>query len=154
MNDVFKSVFFSTRKGYILADENYDVWLGNSRGNRYSCNHTKYHPFGSSKERRQFWSFSWHEMGYYDLPAVIDYVLFKTDKTDLQYIGHSQGTTAFFVMTSERTEYNQKIEMMHAIAPVAFLKHVISPPIRIIAPFVSVVGVRIRIKGFYLEHNI
>lgn len=82
-------------------------------------------------------------MGVYDLPAMIDYVLNKTEQTNLQYIAHSQGSTAFFVMTSEKPEYNQKIEMMHALAPVAFLSHVISPPIRIIAPFVSLLDVRI-----------
>ncbi|XP_031617080.1 lipase 3-like [Contarinia nasturtii] len=126
--------------GYLLADENMDVWLANSRGNTYSCNHTTYNPFGSSKDRKKFWDFSWDEMGRYDLPATIDYVLAETGQMKLQFVGHSQGTTAFFVMCSERPEYNQKIEMMHALAPIAFLSHVISPPIRVIAPFVSIIS--------------
>lgn len=72
---------------------------------------------------------------------MIDYVLTKTEQTKLQFIAHSQGSTSFFVMCAERPEYNHKIEMMHALAPVAFLSHVISPPIRVIAPFVSVLEV-------------
>jgi lysosomal acid lipase/cholesteryl ester hydrolase len=36
--------------GYILANEGFDVWLGNIRGNRYSRKHVKYTP-----EDREFW---------------------------------------------------------------------------------------------------
>lgn len=49
--------------GYKLSDEGYDVWLGNARGNFYSCNHTNLKPFGSHADRKRFWSFSWHEIG-------------------------------------------------------------------------------------------
>lgn len=122
--------------GYRLANENYDVWLANSRGTAYGMNHTTLNPFGSSKDRKMFWSFSFHEMGMFDLPATIDYILVHTKVPKLQYIAHSQGTTSFFVMASQRTEYNQKIEMMHALAPIAHMSHVISPPIRALAPFV------------------
>lgn len=115
--------------------------MGNNRGNRYSLNHTTYDPFGSHKDRRHYWSFSWHEIGTIDVPTMIDYVLATTEQTQLQYIGHSQGTTAAFVMTSERPEYNDKIQMMHALAPIAYLSHVISPPIRVITPFLSITEV-------------
>lgn len=118
-----------------------DVWLGNARGNAYSTDHTTYKPFGSRKHRRKFWSFSWHEIGYYDVPASIDYVLQKTNQTKLQYVAHSQGASAFFVMLSERPEYNDKIEMMHAMAPAVFMSHAKSPVIRAIVPFLSVLQV-------------
>lgn len=72
---------------------------------------------------------------------MIDYILVVTGEKKLQYIGHSQGTTAFFVMSSERPEYNSKIQLMHALAPVAFMANVISPPVRLISPFVSVLKV-------------
>lgn len=120
---------------------NYDIWMGNDRGNRYSLNHTTYDPFGSHSDRRHYWSFSWHEIGTIDLPTMIDYVLATTGQLQLQYIAHSQGTTAAFVMTSERPEYNDKIQMMHALAPIAYLSHVISPPIRVIVPFISIAEV-------------
>lgn len=62
-------------------------------------------------------------MGYYDLPACIDYILGQTKYKKLHYVGHSQGTAIFFVLTSMRPEYNDKIAHMSALAPVAYLDH-------------------------------
>lgn len=70
---------------YILADLGFDVWLGNARGNRYSRGH-----HSMSVESEEFWDFSWHEIGFYDIPAMINYVLDTTKKDKLDYIGHSQ----------------------------------------------------------------
>jgi pimeloyl-ACP methyl ester carboxylesterase len=67
--------------------------------------------------------YSWHEMGVYDLPATIDYILHYTDQTDLYYVGHSMGTTMFYVLMSLKPEYNTKIRHMIALAPVAFLRN-------------------------------
>ncbi|GLG98544.1 Lipase [Gryllus bimaculatus] len=101
--------------GYILADAGYDVWLGNARGNKWSRRHVSLDP-----EKAAFWDFSWHEMGIYDLPAVIDYILATTGTKQLHYVGHSMGTTMFYVMGSERPEYNAKIRGAFTMAPVAF----------------------------------
>jgi hypothetical protein len=38
--------------GYVLADEGYDVWLGNARGNTYSMWHTKF-----TTQEKKFWDF-------------------------------------------------------------------------------------------------
>ncbi|KAF6208088.1 hypothetical protein GE061_016538 [Apolygus lucorum] len=103
---------------YRLVDEGCDVWLGNTRGNIYSRSHVTLNP-----EDAKFWDFSWHEMGYYDLPSMIDYVLAKTQQNRLTYVGHSQGTCVFFVMGSTRPEYNEKISSMFALGPVASLEH-------------------------------
>jgi lysosomal acid lipase/cholesteryl ester hydrolase len=70
---------------------------------------------------------SWHEMGVYDLPAEIDYILTNTSQKDLRYIGHSMGTTMFYVLMSKKPEYNAKIRHMVALAPVAFLRNTKSP---------------------------
>uniref|UniRef100_A0A1B6M7U3 Lipase n=1 Tax=Graphocephala atropunctata TaxID=36148 RepID=A0A1B6M7U3_9HEMI len=103
--------------GYSLADAGFDVWLGNSRGNTYSRRHVKYDP---DKDEQYFWDFSWHEMGYYDLPASIDYILNVTGHSQLFYIGHSMGTTMYFVLGATRPEYMDKVQAMVAMAPVAF----------------------------------
>ncbi|XP_025261798.1 lipase 3 isoform X2 [Camponotus floridanus] len=100
---------------YILADAGYDVWLGNNRGNIYSRNHISLSPTD-----RAFWNFSYHELGIYDLPAMIDYVLEMTGYEKIFYVGHSEGTTQFWVTASEKPEYNSKITLMIALAPAAF----------------------------------
>lgn len=100
----------------LLADSGYDVWLGNSRGNYYSRKHRSLDPSDP-----EFWNFSFHESGYYDLPALIDYILKVTNQDRLYYIGHSMGTTSFFVMASTRPEYNDKVRLFAAMAPAVSL---------------------------------
>uniref|UniRef100_A0A182R885 Lipase n=1 Tax=Anopheles funestus TaxID=62324 RepID=A0A182R885_ANOFN len=119
---------------YMLVDAGYDVWLGNARGNTNSRRHIFHDP---DARKTKFWDFSWHEIGYFDLPAMIDYTLAYTGRTTLHYVGHSLGTTSFFVMASTRPDYNKKIRSMHALAPVAFMSNLRSPFVRAFAPFVN-----------------
>ncbi|XP_053675174.1 uncharacterized protein LOC128725421 [Anopheles nili] len=110
---------------YLLADQGHDVWFADMRGNRYSQRHTRL-----STDSPEYWDFTWHEMGYYDLPAVIDYILRRSGTQQLHYIGHSQGTTVFFVMAASRPEYNDKIAHMYALSPAVNVRRVRSPAVR------------------------
>nr|XP_022911984.1 lipase 3-like [Onthophagus taurus] len=118
--------------GFLLADLGYDVWMGNARGTTYSRNHISLDP---DKYKSDFWDFSWNEIGEYDLPAMIDYVLSYTKQEKLFYIGHSQGTTSFYVMCSEKPAYNNKIRVMISLAPVAYMDHMENPLFRFVAAF-------------------
>ena len=51
--------------------------------------HTHYDP----EKDPEYWDFSFEEMGRYDIPTEIEYVLDQTKAKKLSYIGHSQGTT-------------------------------------------------------------
>ncbi|XP_043602568.1 lipase 3-like [Bombus pyrosoma] len=115
--------------GFILSDWGYDVWLGNVRGNRYSRNHLDW-----TVSESDFWMFSWHEIGVYDLPAMIDHILAQTKKEKIFIISHSQGSTSFFVMASERPEYQEKIIASFALGPAVFMSRTNSPLFRFLAP--------------------
>lgn len=54
---------------FTLADAGYDVWLGNYRGNKYSCKHQWLRP-----SQQEYWDFSLDEIAQEDLPACINYI--------------------------------------------------------------------------------
>ncbi|XP_018572755.1 lipase 3 [Anoplophora glabripennis] len=118
--------------GFLLADQGYDVWLGNARGNTYSKAH-----ISIPKENSKFWNFSWHEMGMHDLPATLYHISNITEKPrEIIYIGHSMGTTMFFVLSSLNHEVSKNVKLMIALAPVGYMTHIKSP-IKYLAPFSS-----------------
>ncbi|CAH0547937.1 unnamed protein product [Brassicogethes aeneus] len=101
------------------AEAGYDVWLPNCRGTTHSRKHKTLDPDGNPS----FWDFSWHEIGKYDLPAIVDKVMEKSGFQQVTYIGHSQGGTVVFVMASERPEYKKKLSKVIAMAPAVYLNH-------------------------------
>ncbi|KAE8736950.1 lipase 3-like [Frankliniella occidentalis] len=99
---------------YMLADEGFDVWLQNVRGNTYSLNHTTL----STKEAA-FWDFSYDEHGTQDLPALIQYAMQETGQQEVQYVGFSMGTTSMFIMGAERPDVAKHVKLYTGFAPVA-----------------------------------
>ena len=105
--------------GLILANKGYDVWLGNSRGNKYSRINNKVTPAQAT-----FWDFSFQEMGQYDVKANIEYITRITGQEKLTYVGHSQGTSQMFAALSrpETTSFvNSKVNKFIALAPIVYL---------------------------------
>ncbi|CAH0553693.1 unnamed protein product [Brassicogethes aeneus] len=103
----------NTSLPYYLADNGYDVWMMNARGNYFSRNHTHLNP----DTDKRFWNFRIDEIACIDLPTNIDYILNITEEKALFYIGHSQGTTTFFMLTSAMPEYNKKIKLSVSMGP-------------------------------------
>ncbi|XP_064468690.1 lipase 3-like [Ornithodoros turicata] len=114
--------------GFYLADRCYDVWIGNYRG---STLYGKRHVNETFQKSPEFWDFTFHEQGIYDLTAEIDYVLQQTCCEKLLFIGLSLGPATFMVMLSERPKYNDKVRARSRIEVETILKSLFietSPP--------------------------
>ncbi|XP_023948442.1 lipase 1-like [Bicyclus anynana] len=112
-----------------LSRAGYDVWVGNTRGNRYSRRHVYLNP----DDDVEFWDFSFHEQGFYDLPATIDFILDQTGAAALSAVGHSQGNTIFLVLGATKPEYNEKIKVIIALSPICFLNNLKNAPSLIVS---------------------
>ncbi|KAK4020799.1 hypothetical protein OUZ56_002745 [Daphnia magna] len=115
---------------FLLAELSYDVWLGNFRGNRYSRKHTTLTP-----DEAEFWKFSWDEIGNYDIPSMMNYILTETGQSKLSYIGHSLGCGVFFIAMLKHPELNARIEIMVALAPLSSFAYITTDFFRVWAPF-------------------
>ena len=67
-----------------LADQGYDVWMGNNRGTEYSMGHKSL-----KVEDKAYWEWSWAQMGLYDTPANITKVKQETGVDKIYYLGYS-----------------------------------------------------------------
>lgn len=82
-------------------------------------------------------------MGVLDLPIVLSFIGDKTHQTgNITYIGHSMGTTMFFVYASTQPNVTNMVKKMIGLAPVAFTAAVRSP-IRYLAPWAHDIEVRV-----------
>lgn len=105
---------------YMLADNGFDVWAANMRGNHYSRNHTKLH---WKRNMKEYYDFTFHEIGYYDIPAAIDYILNITNFKKLVFYGNSLGGQVFLAFGATRPEYVDKIQLAVLVSPTGYMKN-------------------------------
>ena len=103
--------------GVYFLERGYQVWLGSSRGTKYSCTHESL-----ENTSPQFWNYSWQEMADHDVPDFVDLVLRVTGRRSLTLAGHSQGTTQSFAALSQNSELQSKVDEFIAFAPVLFME--------------------------------
>ncbi|GKT96172.1 AB-hydrolase associated lipase region family protein [Colletotrichum tofieldiae] len=97
---------------FVLAEQGYDVWLGNNRGNKYSKKSVHHSPKSPG-----FWNFSIDEFAFHDIPDTIAYILETTEQESLSYIGFSQGTAQAFATLAIHPKLNQQVNVFIALAP-------------------------------------
>lgn len=134
---------FQLFPGYLLADNCYDVWLGNSRGNCFSRGHRYLDP-----SKPKFWDFSYHEMGIFDLKATVDYIVNITKQEEVLYIGYSQGSTVGLVNAVNYPD--NRVKAYFLLAPIAYFTY--NPSIlRALAPAEPVLTVSKRTFTYYIS---
>ena len=113
-----------------LVNAGYDVWLGNQRGTKHSPGHKTL-----TQKDKEYWEFSFTEMGTYDAPAQVDYVRSKTGAAKVTYIGHSQGTTQlFWGLSDQDKKWSERINAFIALAPVTRLTNTKSELFKWVSP--------------------
>ncbi|XP_019881620.1 gastric triacylglycerol lipase [Aethina tumida] len=115
---------------FYLADLGYDVWMFNHRGNSISRKHEK---LDYTKDRKEFFNYTLHEIATYDLTATIDYVLERTGFKKLNYVGYSQGGTIMYIMNSMKQEYNEKISIAIMVATTSIMRNVYNLWIKVLS---------------------
>ncbi|CAN8236451.1 unnamed protein product [Cochlearia groenlandica] len=100
----------------ILADQGFDVWMGNTRGTRFSRRHKSLDP-----SQPAFWNWTWDELVSNDLPAMFDHIHSLTGQK-IHYIGHSLGTLIGFASFSEKGLVD-KLKSAAMLSPIAYLSH-------------------------------
>lgn len=114
--------------GYLLADAGYDVWAMNTREIAFRSHHLRL-----TQQEAEYWQWSFHEIGYYDIAAAIDLVLNASGAAKLPLLVYSQGFTASLVLFSTRPEYNDKVDILMGYGPVANISHAKFPFPEVIA---------------------
>lgn len=122
----------NTSIGFDLVNAGFDVWFGNYRGNRYGRKHMYLNP----DRHAHFWNYSYHDTGYYDVAATIDYIIENTGESRVKALAQSQGTTVFYVLLSTRPEYNEKLEVLVSLAPVSYVHHASGSAVPILVPLI------------------
>ncbi|XP_023947435.2 gastric triacylglycerol lipase-like [Bicyclus anynana] len=114
---------------YPIAGECHDLWLANDRGNYYSRAHVRLNPDKDSK----FWDYSFDEIGRYDVPATINYILKYTGEDKVNFIGFSQGATSLLISCSERPRYcDSKVNVFLGLAPAVKISNMKSTLLRVV----------------------
>eukprot|EP00743_Colponemidia_sp_Colp-15_P001619 GILK01001768.1.p1 GENE.GILK01001768.1~~GILK01001768.1.p1 ORF type:complete len:468 (-),score=69.68 GILK01001768.1:364-1767(-) len=106
---------------FILADQGFDVWLGNNRCNKHSRKHVKLDPSDD-----EFWNWAIDDLAI-DVEAMVDFICNKTGNSQLTYIGHSQGAAQGLEAFSTNEKLCAKIKLFVCLSPGAFVKPLTNP---------------------------
>ncbi|KAJ3121939.1 cholesterol esterase, partial [Nowakowskiella sp. JEL0407] len=102
-----------TNLALMLADNGYDVWMANTRGNKYSDTHETL-----KKTDSKFWDFSLDEISNRDVIEVVDYILTVTERRDLSIIGFEQGgMLALSSLANCASAWSEKINLVVSLGP-------------------------------------
>lgn len=95
------------------------MWVANSRETTHTKGHRKY-----SDLDMEYWNFTSYEMAMNDNPAFVDYILNHTGKSQVNWVGHSQGTVTFFLASAVlENSFTNKIKRFVGLSPILYVDH-------------------------------
>eukprot|EP00826_Nyctotherus_ovalis_P017766 TRINITY_DN1524_c0_g4_i1.p1 TRINITY_DN1524_c0_g4~~TRINITY_DN1524_c0_g4_i1.p1 ORF type:complete len:401 (+),score=86.25 TRINITY_DN1524_c0_g4_i1:123-1325(+) len=107
----------------MLADQGYDVWIGNNRGTLHAKEHMNPDEYNWANPFNKFWDFSIDQMASFDVPTMINYICDVTGYEKLDYVGHSQGASQFFMQAMINPQYvNDHIRRFVGLGPSLFVQ--------------------------------
>lgn len=114
---------------FLLLKEGFDIWLGNVRGNLFTSHKTR----NKNNLNGEFYDYSIDDFVQTDLPTMVNYIKSKTGVKKMTYIGHSQGTTMFFMLNMHNPSFAQEnFDNFVALGSVPNIAYTNSPPIEIL----------------------
>lgn len=99
-----------------LLDEGIEVWLANTRASTEGSSH-----ISLNSSSAEFWDFSFHEFGYFDLPAIVDTILVISRCKRIHLIAFSQGAAAALIFLTKRPAYSEMIASLNLLAPAVIM---------------------------------
>jgi pimeloyl-ACP methyl ester carboxylesterase len=103
----------SNSPAFFLAEQGFDVWLGNNRG--VYPTHQSHSP-----SHHGFWDWSLDDLGKHDFPSIVTYVNNQTSKK-VVYVGHSQGNAQAFIGLTNTPELGDSVGLFIALAPAYYV---------------------------------
>ena len=115
---------------FLLMEQGYDVWIGHNRGTVHSLGHLSKDSQASNSD---YWDFNIDDYALKDLPANLETVKERTGAKKLIYIGHSQGTTLFFMLYMHNPSYvESSIEKFISIGTVYTINYASLLPVNVV----------------------
>jgi len=98
-----------------MANAGYDVWVGNSRGNKHSEGHITL----DANTDKQYWQNVVPDyMAIYDIPAFIEKAKQISNFKKIAVIGHSLGGHQMFLnLQLNSTYFKQNVNYLVALSP-------------------------------------
>lgn len=121
---------------FMLANNNYDVWLMDARGTNLN-NHDASDDINIFKSQK-FWNYALDEQVLYDVPALVDCVLQQTQSKKVMYVGYSESTFFMFALLSAVPEFADKLAAFVALAPVAYVTHIRGLTVPMMTPYMLI----------------
>lgn len=109
---------------FMLADEGYDVWMANMRGNIESMEHSTL-----KTTHDDYWKYCLDEIAAYDTPMTLSYISkISKSKGKIIWIGHSLGSAVGLTYASESDlEAKKFLKVMILLGPAVEVTHTMSP---------------------------